>query len=212
MPPTHASYRELQGHYEEDVDYKISESPVRSNACVLSPHGGGIEPGVSELVRGIAGGDFSWYLFEGIRKTDNWDLHLTSHYFDEPRAVTFVGRHRVAIAIHGECEGDCEATYLGGRNIRAKELFGNLLRRAGFNVPGKIPSSLLGRQPKNICNRCISGKGVQLEITRGQRERFFCGDFRKRAERKHRTVVFTKYVDTLRAVLRQLDKDSILID
>jgi phage replication-related protein YjqB (UPF0714/DUF867 family) len=201
------SYREIQRHYKEDVDYKISESHLRSDACVFSPHGGGIEPGVSELVHGVAAGDFSWYLFEGIRKTHNWDLHVTSHYFDEPRAVRFVGNHRVALAIHGECEDDLEATYLGGKDIRSRRVVGDFLRRAGFNVPEKTPRSLLGTQPKNICNRCLSRKGVQLEITRRERQRFFCGDFRKLAGRQRQTVIFNKYVDAVRAALRELNEE-----
>jgi phage replication-related protein YjqB (UPF0714/DUF867 family) len=173
---------------------------------VLSPHGGGIEPGVSELVRGIAREDFSWYLFEGIQRAKNGDLHVTSHRFDEPRAIALVSRHAVALAIHGEEDDDAETTYLGGRNLEVRQLVGDLLRKAGFKVPDKTPFHLLGEEPKNICNRCISGEGVQLEITRRQRQQFFCGDFRMRAGRKLRTRIFIKYVDTLRAALHQLDE------
>src|SRR6266550_7424509 len=87
MRPTYTSYRQLQSYYEKDVDYKISESPVRSNVGVFSPHGGGIEQGVSELVHAIARDELSWYLFEGTRTTGNWALHISSHLFNEPRGV-----------------------------------------------------------------------------------------------------------------------------
>ena len=202
------SYRQLQSYSEENRDYRISESPVRSKICVFSPHGGKIEPGVSELVQEVASGDFSWYLFEGIQTSDNFlDLHITSHLFDEPRAVSFVRRHRIAVAIHGKRGDNSEATYLGGRNIQARNCVGELLRKTGFNVPIKTPPNLLGEEPNNICNQCLSGEGVQLEITQGQRERFFVGDFGRLCGRRRRTVIFTNYVDTLRIALSQLNKE-----
>jgi phage replication-related protein YjqB (UPF0714/DUF867 family) len=201
MRPTYTSYRQLQSYYEKDVDYKISESPVRSNVGVFSPHGGGIEQGVSELVHAIARDELSWYLFEGTRTTGNWALHISSHLFNEPRGVAFVERHRFVLAIHGKNDDASEKTYLGGRDIEARKLIGEFLRKADFNVPSKTPLRLLGEDPNNICNRCAGGKGVQLEITAGQRQKFFSGDFRTLAGRKLRTPLFEKYVAALRAAL-----------
>ena len=46
-----------------------------------------------------------------------------------------------------------------------------VLTLAGLSgVMIKVPE-LRGTQPENICNRCKSGKGVQLEISRGLREK-----------------------------------------
>lgn len=180
---------------------------MRSKICVFSPHGGGIEPGVSELVMEIAGEDFSWYLFEGKQRADNWNLHIKSHCFDEPQAIKFLQQHRIALAIHGECEADFAATYLGGRDIQHRQHIGDFLRRAGFTVPDETPRSLVGTHPCNICNRCRSRRGVQLEITRRQRRRFFCGDFRKLTGRRRRTVIFGKYVDAVRAALHELNEE-----
>jgi phage replication-related protein YjqB (UPF0714/DUF867 family) len=207
MSSEYTSYQQLRNNHEEDKDYKISESCVRSRICVFSPHGGGIEPGISELVREIAGDDFSWYLFEGTQRSHNWDLHIKSQLFDEPKAVRFVQHYPVALAIHGECDADSEATYLGGRDIQRRQHVGDFLRQAGFKVPKQTPRSLVGTDPNNICNRCISGEGIQLEITRRQRQRFFCGDFRKLAGRRHRTVIFREYVDAVRAALRELNEE-----
>lgn len=199
------SYQQLQSYRKEDKDYTISDSGVRSRICVFSPHGGKIEAGVSEIVREVAGTDFSWYLFEGIQMFKNYrDLHITSHLFNEPRAVSFVRRHRIAVAIHGKRDDNSEATYLGGRSIQAKNFVGESLRNAGFNVPAETPFDLLGEDPNNICNQCMSGEGVQLEITEGQRARFFFWNFKKLIDRKRRTVIFTKYVEAVRAALRQL--------
>ncbi len=207
MRSAYTCYRELQRKHEEGMAYRISESPVRSHIGVFSPHGGGIEQGVSELVRAIANDDFSWYLFEGTRGTDNWVLHLSSHLFDEPCCVAFVKRHRIVLAIHGKNGDASQKTYLGGRNIKARELIGEFLRKADFDVPEKTPFHLVGEDRNNICNRCGCGEGVQLEITGGQREQFFRGDFRTLAGRKLRTPLFQKYVATLRAALHQLNKN-----
>ena len=35
------------------------------------PHGGGIEPGTSEVADAIAGEEFSFYAFEGLKSSDN---------------------------------------------------------------------------------------------------------------------------------------------
>jgi len=167
MPDKYSSFRELRRHHTENVDYKISLRELDSDLCVLSPHGGGIEPGVSELVRAIANDDFSWYLFEGLLRHDNWStLHITSHLFDEPPAIVFANQHIAVLAIHGERGEAAEATYLGGRNTRAKQTLADALRNVGFNVPVETPPNLLAKETRNICNRCSSGEGVQLEITR----------------------------------------------
>ena len=209
MADKYSSFRELRRYHTENVDYKISLRELDSDLCVFSPHGGGIEPGVSELVRAIAKDDFSWYLFEGLLRHDNWStLHITSHRFNEPQAIAFANQHIVALAIHGERGEAAEATYLGGRNTRAKQTIGDRLRNAGFNVPAGRSPNLLGEESRNICNRCSSGKGVQLEITRKQRKRFFCGDYRKLAGRKLPTPVFEKYVTAVRAALFELDNEE----
>src|SRR6266404_2439133 len=106
MSSEYTSYRQLRKDHKKDTDFKISKSPVRSKICVFSPHGGKIEPGVSELVTEIARDDFSWYLFEGTQRSHNWDLHIKSHLFDEPEAIEFIQQHRIAVAIHGECDAD----------------------------------------------------------------------------------------------------------
>lgn len=208
MPAEHTSYRELQLNHKEDTEYRISESTARSKVGVFSPHGGGIEQGVTELVRAIANDDFSWYLFEGKLRTGNSVLHITSHLFDEPRCLAFVKNHLFVLAIHGKDGDASESTYLGGRNVRAKKMIGDFLKRAGFDVPAVTPHRLLGEEPNNICNQCRGGEGVQLEIASGQRRKFFGGDFRKLAGRRLRTALFEKYVAALRAALHQLNDEN----
>jgi phage replication-related protein YjqB (UPF0714/DUF867 family) len=208
MSDIYDCFDDLKARKTENSDYFISENYAESkNICVIGPHGGGIELGVSELVKEIARDDFSWYLFEGIQRARNRDLHITSHRFDEPRALALVSRHQVAVAIHGEEDQDLEGTYLGGRNVEGAQLMGDLLRKNGFDVPKRTAFHLLGEERKNICNRCGSGRGIQLEITQAQRQQFF-GNLKNRAGRKTRTHAFTKYVDAMRKALQQLNEKS----
>lgn len=65
----HLAARESVG-----VDYQIRRRSA-DTTLVLAPHGGGIEPGTSELAEAIAAGDHSSYIFEGIKARQNGDLH-----------------------------------------------------------------------------------------------------------------------------------------
>ncbi|TGZ37611.1 hypothetical protein EN805_34130, partial [bacterium M00.F.Ca.ET.162.01.1.1] len=53
---------------------------------ITAIHGGGIEPGTSELAKIISKkGDFNLYSFEGLLKSNNKQLHITSTNFDDPK-------------------------------------------------------------------------------------------------------------------------------
>jgi phage replication-related protein YjqB (UPF0714/DUF867 family) len=68
----------------------------------VAPHGGGIEPGTSELADAIAGSDLSFYTFEGLKSSGNTDLHITSTRFDEPMCLTLLASSSVVVTLHGE--------------------------------------------------------------------------------------------------------------
>ncbi|MDI5791573.1 poly-gamma-glutamate hydrolase family protein [Bacillus licheniformis] len=59
-------FAELAEHETEGEDYQIEYTDMGTELLILSPHGGGIEGGVSELVRAFSA-DYSTYLFEGIK-------------------------------------------------------------------------------------------------------------------------------------------------
>src|SRR5580704_3841422 len=86
---------ETQGGYEVRTRYSGA-------TLILAPHGGGIEPGTSELAEAIAGDDHSLYLFEGMKQRNNRDLHITSTNFDERECMTALHRSDRVVAIHGE--------------------------------------------------------------------------------------------------------------
>jgi phage replication-related protein YjqB (UPF0714/DUF867 family) len=84
-----------------------------SGIAILCIHGGDIEPGTSQIADGIAGNDHTFYALEGLKKTGNRVLHITSTAFDEPVALQIVAQSEIIISIHG-CSDAAEVVYLGG--------------------------------------------------------------------------------------------------
>jgi phage replication-related protein YjqB (UPF0714/DUF867 family) len=146
----------------------MSRDPSR--VAVLAPHGGGIEGRTSEIARLIAGDEHGLYLFEGLRTTgDNFDcLHLSSHRFDEPRALDLISGCDTVVAVHGYVAPGPDVL-LGGLNEPLKREIAQALAKLGLSYltdGHRFP----GRDPRNICNRGRSGEGVQLELSEGLRK------------------------------------------
>jgi phage replication-related protein YjqB (UPF0714/DUF867 family) len=160
------SYDDLARHFKEGVDYAVHVMiRERSPIAVLAPHGGRIEGRTSEVARLIAGDDHGLYLFEGLRTTgDNFDcLHLSSRWFDEPRALDLISRCDTVVAVHGYV-GPGPDVLLGGLDEERKEHIARGLAQSGLSYSSdghRFP----GRDPRNICNRGRSGAGVQLELS-----------------------------------------------
>ena len=137
-----------------------------SMVLIIAPHGGCIEPGTSELATQIAGDDYSLYCFEGLKRSSNRDLHITSHHFDEPSALELAAPSAVIVGVHG-CLGE-GAIYVGGLDSPLVELLAGALKIARLPVfasDHKYPAT----HPNNICNRGSRRLGAQLEITRDLR-------------------------------------------
>jgi len=192
------SYQQLIMGEREGRDFSIHAREGSSGVAVIAPHGGGIEPGTMELAEAIAGSAHSLYCFEGIKRARNSGLHITSGYFDEPMGVDMVRRSRTVLAVHG-CKGHEETVYVGGLNTDLGEKIRLSLIQAGFSAERSPRAELEGKSTKNICNRCRSGKGVQLEISSELRKRMFWGLTRK--GRENRTTVFHTFVSVLQDVL-----------
>jgi phage replication-related protein YjqB (UPF0714/DUF867 family) len=139
---------------------------------IIAPHGGTIEPGSDDIAVAIAGGDLALYLFRSKVKKAEANLHITSRRFDDPEALELLSMCDVAIAIHGAAdtrEGDT-VTLMGGLNNAVRDRISTSLAAADF--PSRIAEGgLAGRNQDNICNRCRSGRGVQLELPRHLRRR-----------------------------------------
>jgi phage replication-related protein YjqB (UPF0714/DUF867 family) len=143
-----------------------------SNTVIVSPHGGCIEPGTSEVAKEIAKNDLSLAIFEGRKSSGNARLHITSTNFDEPRCVRLIQESNNVVAIHGE--GSAETVvFLGGLDQDLGEHLEVALERHGYEVKIHENSDLQGIAADNICNRGRRGVGVQLELSAGMRRTFF---------------------------------------
>lgn len=191
------SYAEIAQNEAEGVDYEriLVERPGR--VAILAPHGGGVEPGTSELARAVAYTDFSLYIFESLKADGSQTLHLTSLHFDEPLCIRLVERSPIIVTIHG-CNGDPAEVYVGGRNIYLKNRVLEAFLHAGFAAI-EDNSHHAGTHPNNICNRGKTGGGVQLEITEGLRREMFSG--LTRPARQQKLPPFDRFVTALRTVL-----------
>ncbi len=139
---------------------------------LVAPHGGAIEPGTSEVAVSVAEDWYSYYLFEGMRAHHNQALHITSVNFDEPTWLSLVRSAQIVVTIHGE-KSSSEVIYIGGQHAAAIAAVRAALEPAGFQVREHEDVLLSGRDKRNICNKGICGKGVQLELSRGLRKFFF---------------------------------------
>lgn len=150
---------QVEGH-----DFQILVEPrPASNVAVVAPHGGKIEAFTSAVARDIAGSDLNLYLFEGIRQGDNYlALHLTSHRFNEPRCLALLAKCRYVLTVHG-CGDEEDAVLLGGRDSELRDAVQAALVASKIAVRStghKFPAS----NPLNICNRGMTGEGVQMEL------------------------------------------------
>lgn len=195
------NYRELAANETPGVDYRLSSHVTHPEITVIAPHGGGIEPGSSELCEGIAGlnhpnGDYNCYLFEGIKPSGNRALHITSTRFDEPIALQLVGQSTTVVAVHGY-EGLEPICYVGGLDVPLRDRIMDNLRTLGFDTR-LAPPEIDGTHPKNIVNRSRSGKGVQLELTYALRSSLFdrFSGIRRRQSQNDRFYAFVNGVRT----------------
>jgi phage replication-related protein YjqB (UPF0714/DUF867 family) len=150
--------------------FSISVCDRASQVAVAAPHGGGIEPGTSEIAIAIAGAHLSYYLFEGHKRQGNTALHITSANFDEPCGLALMRSAACVLTVHGEAS-ESEAVYLGGRNLALKRALSAALVTHGYVV--REDANLQGLDARNICNLGETGAGVQLELSVGLRRSFF---------------------------------------
>ncbi|WP_251943605.1 poly-gamma-glutamate hydrolase family protein [Staphylococcus sp. Marseille-Q5304] len=167
------SFKDMKAHTKEYRDWKISTTTSNNNDILITAiHGGGIEPGSSELAKLISKkGDFNLYSFEGLLKSDNQKLHITSTTFDEPKLIKMSKKSKTIVSVHGLDE-DKKVVYIGGQDKGLAKSIKNALEKKGFNVEDS-PNYVNGDSKHNIINQNGSGSGVQLEISTKYRQQFF---------------------------------------
>ncbi len=165
MTDRYRNFAELN-RYENG--FRVQVQDRASEVTILAPHGGRIEPNTSEVAALIAGDHYNLFCFNGLKESGNRDLHITSHRFDHPQALSLVSTSSYVVAVHG-CTVNKPIVYLGGlddeliRQINSE--LGNLQLDSEWGN-----DRFKGRHRNNICNRGRLKRGVQLELSRGIRD------------------------------------------
>jgi phage replication-related protein YjqB (UPF0714/DUF867 family) len=201
MADTYPNFAALEQHEQSGIDYAVLVRREEPAFAIVALHGGGIEPGTSEIADAIAVQRWSFYSFEGLKQAGNRVLHVTSACFDEPMCLVLLSDTNRVVTIHGEeSDDDSQGVFVGGLDLELGARMRSLLKAQGFDVRTHPDPKLQGLDPKNICNRGTAGKGVQLELSHSVRETLF--ESLTREGRKHPTPRFTVFVD---AVARALE-------
>ena len=157
------NFNELAGHQREGIDFEIVavEKP-NAIAAIIASHAGGIEAKTGTIAKAIAGIEYSLYCFEGMKSSGNRILHITSQHFDEPKCLKLIEKHQRVISIHG-CNEKKEKVYIGGLDDELIKILTSELSSVGI-IPEQS-EKFLGKSPDNICNRGLTKKGVQFELS-----------------------------------------------
>lgn len=167
--PSYRSFKELADCEIEGRDYRIRIEVRDSGVLIMAPHGGKIEPTTEVIAERIAGMNYSFYCFEGLKASGNNGLHIESRIFDEPRALQVVEKADVVVTVHGQVNRKDEFVMIGGLHIPLRFEMERQLEECGFQ--SRPPAEgLMGTDPRNICNRGKSGQGVQMEVSRKVRD------------------------------------------
>lgn len=112
------SYGEiLQRKLMQGRDFRVAFHDANVQKCLLiAPHGGGIEPGTSEIMRAVAQlGSWAWYEFAGyLRKGNREVLHVPSEDFDEPTLLTLRPKAAFCVEFLGTSQVGHPFVFVGG--------------------------------------------------------------------------------------------------
>lgn len=195
-------FEELTSVEIEKEDYTIHTKRSDSGVLLMAIHGGGIEPGTTEIIKYLAEeNNYSYYSFNGIKKKDNQNMHITSTNYDESQALKEVANSSITLSFHGYSEHEKKHTYIGGLD---KELAKNIkikLKEAGFSA-SDAPKEFDGKNRNNIVNKNKQKKGVQLELSTAQRKAFFQNNDLSSINRKHKEDSFYEYTKAIEEALK----------
>jgi phage replication-related protein YjqB (UPF0714/DUF867 family) len=213
----------------ERFDDALARTDDVPKTAILAPHGGGIEPGTSELCLAVAGYHpaglpqippagvaYDYWMLEGVRERDNAELHVTAVGCDDGVAVSLCALSLNAVALHGFQPGppgmseDDQVVLVGGGNTILRGYLLEGLREAGVDArdPGQH-GELNGDARCNIINRTLLGMGAQLELSTPLRYAMFAEHTRSR--RKHTTTqLFWTFVAACRDTLDRLEAEQIV--
>jgi phage replication-related protein YjqB (UPF0714/DUF867 family) len=209
----------------EKADSSLTTAFPYHRTTVMAPHGGGIETGTSELCLAIAGRHpatldplaaggpvYDYWMFEGLRSTDNGELHVTSSHCDDRVALSLAAGSLNVLALHGCTPEQAgapattpEAVVVGGLNTTFKRYLREALEAAGFlTIDGSAEPDLAGVDPKNLCNRTLLGQGGQLELTTDLRRSMF-GTNTRLGRPLSTNEVFDRFTAAVRGAVARLE-------
>lgn len=195
MVDKYSNFKALQKDEVLGSDYEICHEDRTHPIIILAIHGGGIEPFTTAIARCIAGEEYSFYSFIGLKEHCNFEtLHINSENFDEPMAEKMLRTGKTVISIHGKKGADKEFVMVGGKNIDFLEEIKKRLDEMKFTI--QQPSgNVKGVSYRNVCNRY--SEGVQLEISHKLRTKL--GSNKKKRE---------KFCEAIRTATGQYLKDN----
>jgi len=209
------SYAEiLESGHVPGRDFCVAFGDSKIELCLLiAPHGGGIEPGSSEIMKAVAAvGDWAWYEFAGfLRKGNKEALHITSTAFDEPSLKSILPKAGFAVTFHGAGKSREPLVHVGGKWRLGRQIvtesvnaaFGEHGIRAADAIDGAAPAHLRGLDDSNITNRGQRREGIQLEFSREARDLLFPPDSSREA-RGRRGAQLRPLAASIHAALKQL--------
>ena len=144
----------------ERFDDTLARTDDVPKTTILAPHGGGIEPGTSELCLAVAGYHpaslpqippagvtYDYWMFEGLRDSDNAELHVTSTGCDDGEAVSLCAGSLNALALHGfqprppdMSSEDDQVVLVGGGNTILAGLPAGGIAQSRFRRQGSRPA------------------------------------------------------------------------
>lgn len=167
--PEYSSFAALLRHHVEGRDFtRVIEVRNGARVAVVAPHGGKIEPRTDSIAKALAGEEFSLYCFSALLPRSKANLHITSHRFDDPDCLKVVEQCKSVVAVHGWARAG-EGILIGGLDTKLGAGLAAIARSLKIETHTDA-QGLLGTDPKNICNRSKSGRGVQLEMTMALRK------------------------------------------
>jgi phage replication-related protein YjqB (UPF0714/DUF867 family) len=199
---------------------------METQTIVMAIHGGGIEPGTSEIAFAAAGyhpatliptsdgqGLHDVWLFEGLlpRSTGNSHLHVTAIHYNEPIATELVQNAHRCLSLHGCSDIQAKVSerqpmgkiQIGGLDFELRQIVLEELTSA--QIPAEITTDddLKGEDPRNIGNKTQLGGCVQLEM--GARYRASLFGTNTRPGRKHTTTDgFRRLIVALRKAMSRV--------
>jgi phage replication-related protein YjqB (UPF0714/DUF867 family) len=200
------------------VEAQATDNP-EGQKIVLALHGGGIEPGTSEIALAVAGyhpatfalatdclGLHDLWIFEGLLADQNSQLHVTSTNYNDPIALKLVQISRRCLSLHGLSGAPGSADIqIGGRDTELSSIVLEELTAAGISAAIRGDANTNGSDPKNICNKTTISAGVQLEMVATFRESLFAPGGNTRELRKNNTNAnFCKLVAVLRKAMSRI--------